>query len=95
MATEPTIGDVLEMLARMRDETKAELGAVRAEVAAHRAETATGFAETKRALADLDDELAKHSAPVHGDLERRVTALEAASKTTPKRPAPARPRRRT
>lgn len=69
--SEPTIRDVLELLAKMREEmvTKAEHRALEAKVDAHRAETAKGFAE-------LDRELAGHSAEVHRRLEADIEALK-------------------
>jgi arginine/lysine/ornithine decarboxylase len=97
MATEPTIRDVLDMLARMREDmaTKSDVAKVEANVLSLRAELGNVRTEMRARFDDLGEELSKHSDPTHRDLEARVNALEAASKAAPKRPAPARPRRRT
>jgi hypothetical protein len=105
MSGEPTLRDVLEMLARMREDmaTKGDLRGVRDEVAAHRAETradsreiradvAAHRAETAASFKALDAELSKHADPLHRELERRVAALEATA-TRPAAPRRTRARR--
>lgn len=81
---EPTLKDVLKVLAELRSEmaTKSDLAKVEAKVDAHRAETRRGFA-------DLDAELTKH-AEVHKELEIDVASV----KRRPIRTAARAPRRR-
>lgn len=89
---DPTLKDVLEAIAQLRQETRADiaqldgkvstldakLSTVAAKVDAHRAETAKAFAE-------LDRELSKH-ADVHRELEKDVEALKRRPPRTAARP---------
>ena len=84
---EPTLKDVLKVIAEMRGEmaTKADLAKLEAKVDAHRAETKKGFA-------DLDKALTQHMG-VHREVEKDIEALKRRPARTAAQ-APRRPRTR-
>ena len=93
---DPTLKDVLEAIAQLRTETKAELAQFRmetkaelakldAKVDAHRAETQAHRLETEKGFRDLDRELTKH-ADVHRELEKDVQTLKRRPARTAARP---------
>lgn len=103
MSGEPTLRDVLEMLAKLDakidrvdgkvdrvdgkvDRVDGKADAIRSEVVTVRGELATVRSEMRAGFDALDAELSKHADPTHRDLERRVSALEAAKRP----PAPRR-----
>lgn len=93
---DPTLKDVLDALAQLRTDTKADLAQLRSEtkaefakieakVDAHRAETQAHRLETEKGFRDLDRELTKH-ADVHRELEKDVESLKRRPARTAARP---------
>ena len=96
LMAEPTLKDVLDVIAQLRSDTKTDIAQLRSEVATVaaqlRSEVATVAAkvdahraETAKGFAEVDRELTKH-ADVHREVEKDIEALKRRPARTAARP---------